>query len=362
MLRTKGMAGFQLLDLHDFPGQGTALIGVLDAFWDSKGYVTPEEYRRFCNTTVPLARLSRRIYTTADVLETDVEISHFGPAPLEDAKPYWRLIAADGKVATAGELPAQTIPLDNGTPLGHVRIDLSGLDAPAEYRLVVGLKDTPFENDWTIWLYPAEVDLAMPEGVAVASHLDEAALARLEKGETVVLFPDQIGRAHPPVSFTPIFWNNQLFPNERKQTLGLLCDPKHPALAQFPTREHSEWNWEPIVQRARAFDLAGLPAELRPLIQIIDDWNTGRKLALAFECRVGSGKLLVCGADLAVRADRSPAARQLWHSLLAYVAGPAFKPAVTLGTVQAQSFLAHQPAPSQAPQGDKPLTDLTPDN
>ena len=40
-LRTPGMGGFELLDLHDFPGQGTALVGVLDPFWDGKGYVTP---------------------------------------------------------------------------------------------------------------------------------------------------------------------------------------------------------------------------------------------------------------------------------------------------------------------------------
>ena len=40
-LRTPGIGGFELLDLHDFPGQGTALVGVLDPFWESKGYITP---------------------------------------------------------------------------------------------------------------------------------------------------------------------------------------------------------------------------------------------------------------------------------------------------------------------------------
>ncbi len=53
-LRTPHMGGFQLLDLHDFPGQGTALVGVLDPFWEGKGYVTAKEYRRFCYSTVPL--------------------------------------------------------------------------------------------------------------------------------------------------------------------------------------------------------------------------------------------------------------------------------------------------------------------
>ena len=31
-LRTPGMGGFQLLDLHDYTGQGTALVGLLDPF------------------------------------------------------------------------------------------------------------------------------------------------------------------------------------------------------------------------------------------------------------------------------------------------------------------------------------------
>lgn len=360
-LRTKDMAGFQLLDLHDFPGQGTALVGVLDAFWDSKGYVTPDEYRRFCNTTVPLARLARRTFTTAETLDVPLEITHFGVAPLENAVPYWRLVDAGGKVVAGGEFPGRTIPIDSGTSLGQVRIDLAKLAAPAEYRLIAGIQDTPFENDWSVWVYPAQVDLAVPAGVTVAGQLDAAALAALDKGGRVILFPEQIGRAHPPVSFTPIFWNNQLFPNEKKQTLGLLCDPGHPALAQFPTREHSEWNWEDIVQGARAFDLAGLPKDLRPVIQVIDDWNTGRKLALAFECRVGQGRLLVCGADLPGRVGQSPAARQLQRSLLDYAGGDRFDPTVSLGPGQIQDLIGLATPRVSAPQGDKPLTDLTPD-
>ena len=70
-LRTPGMGGFELLDLHDFPGQGTALVGVLDPFWEDKGYVTAAEYRRFCNTTVPLARLAKRVFTTDEKLEAE---------------------------------------------------------------------------------------------------------------------------------------------------------------------------------------------------------------------------------------------------------------------------------------------------
>ena len=77
-LRTASFSGIELLDLHDYLGQGTALIGMLDAFWETKGYVTAEEFRRFCNTTVPLARLTDRVLTTADTLSVPVEVAHFG--------------------------------------------------------------------------------------------------------------------------------------------------------------------------------------------------------------------------------------------------------------------------------------------
>ncbi len=81
-LRTPGFAGFQLLDLHDFPGQGTALVGVLDPFWEEKGYISPEEYRHFCNTTVPLARLEKRIFAEGETMTANIEVAHFGENPL----------------------------------------------------------------------------------------------------------------------------------------------------------------------------------------------------------------------------------------------------------------------------------------
>ncbi len=109
-LRTPGMGGFQLLDLHDFPGQGTALVGVLDPFWEDKGYVTAEEYSRFCNSTVPLARLSKRVFTTDERLEADIEVAHFGPAPLDSAAAAWKLVDDNRKVVASGRLPARDHP------------------------------------------------------------------------------------------------------------------------------------------------------------------------------------------------------------------------------------------------------------
>jgi hypothetical protein len=346
-LRTPGMGGFQLLDLHDFPGQGTALVGVLDAFWEEKGYVTAGEFRRFCNQTVPLARLDRRVFTTDDTLVADVEVAHFGPAAIPRARPLWRLVDETGRAAARGTLPERDVPVDNGIALGRISVKLGRLAAPRRYRLVVGLAGTPFENDWDVWVYPPRVDLTAPEGVSVVRELDETAVARLAAGGRVVLLlsPDRVrgdtlGKVE--LGFSSIFWNTAWTNRQAPHTLGVLCDPKHPALAAFPTESHSNWQWWYLVSRAGAMILDGLPAELPLTVQVIDDWFTSRRLALVFEARVGGGRLLVASIDLEHELEANPVARQMRHSLLRYAASAAFRPEVEVG-VEAIRALAASP-------------------
>jgi len=333
LLRTPRHAGFQLLDLHDFPGQGTALVGVLDPFWDPKGYVTAEEFRRFSGQTVPLARLDRRVFTTAETLEADVEVAHFGPKPLAGVKPSWRLVDESGKAVARGALPPRDVPIDNGTALGRVSVRLRGLATPRRYRLVVGLDGTPFENDWDVWVFPPRVDTAAPAGVTVVGALDAAAEARLAEGGRVVLLvpPDRVrGDALGKVElgFSSIFWNTAWTGRQAPHTLGVLLDPKHPALETFPTEGHSNWQWWYLVSRAGAMILDGLPQALRPTVQVIDDWFTNRRLGLVFEARVGKGRLLVTSIDLERDLETNLVARQMRHSLLSYAAGPRFAPQV----------------------------------
>lgn len=337
--RTPGVSGVQLLDLHDFPGQGTALVGVLDAFWDEKGYITPAEFRRFFGPTVPLARMEKRVWTADETFAAGVEIAHFGPAPIERARAYWRLIGDAGEAA-GGELPAHAVPIDRGTPLGRITFPCAGLKAPAMYRLVVGLAGTEIENDWTIWVYPAAVPAAAPAGVLVATALDAAVLAHLEAGGKAFLHSLRLPAAHPRGSFTPVFWNRQWFPGQACRTLGLLCDPAHPALASFPTELHCDWQWEDIVARSRCLVMDALPHALRPIVQPIDDWNTNRKLGLVLECAVGKGSLLVCTADLARDLQTRPAARQLRRSLEEYAASAAFAPKVGVAADDLRALLA----------------------
>jgi len=338
-LRTPGMGGFELLDLHDFPGQGTALVGVLDPFWDDKGYVTAAQYSRFCNNTVPLARLAKRVFTTDEHFHADLEIANFGPAPLENAVTTWRLVRGDQTFAR-GELPAQTIPVGNGIALGAVDVDLQNAPVPAKYKLVVTVKRgvlsrLPFENDWDIWIYPARVNTDAPADVAIANELNETALAKLNSGEKVLLLipPARVANsAEDPVKlgFSSIFWNTAWTGRQAPTTLGILCDPKTPALADFPTEFCSNWQWWYLIHRAGAMILDDLPANLRPTVQVIDDWVTARRLGLVLEGKLGRGKLLVCSIDLEHDLESDPVRRQFRHSLLNYMGSKTFNPAISV--------------------------------
>lgn len=90
-LRTKGFGGFQLLDLHDFPGQGTALVGILDSFWDEKGYISPEQFRQFCDETVPPARFKKMIFTSDEKVECEIEVAHYGENEISSVVPSWKI-------------------------------------------------------------------------------------------------------------------------------------------------------------------------------------------------------------------------------------------------------------------------------
>ena len=359
-LRTPGMGGFELLDLHDFPGQGTALVGVVDPFWEDKGYVTAAEYSRFCNRTVPLARLSKRVFTTEEQLEADIEVAHFGPAPLDATAGTWKLVDDNHKAVASGKLPPCQVPVDNGTALGRVRIDLKDVPAPARYKLVVSLGQTAspsrsvsrgkqdaglaFENDWDVWVYPPNVDTQAPPGVVMAEDLNDQALAALNSGGKVLLLisPRRVKgdqSAKVELGFSSIFWNTAWTHRQAPTTLGILCDPKHPALASFPTEFHSNWQWWYLISQAGAMILDDLPKELRPTVQVIDDWVTSRKLGLVFEARMGGGKLLVCSIDLRKDQEHNPVARQMLHSLLRYMNSSSFKPAVALSPAEVSSLM-----------------------
>ena len=142
------------------------------------------------------------------------------------------------------------------------------------------------------------------------------------------------------LGFSSIFWNTVWTRRQAPHTLGILCDPHHAALASFPTEFHSNWKWWYLISRAGALIIDGSPVQLRPIVQVIDDWFTARRLALVFEARLAKGKLLVCRIDLQRDLDVNPVARQMRRSLLQYMASDRFMPAIAVTAEQVQALRA----------------------
>lgn len=329
--RTPGFGGFQLLALNDYPGQGTALVGVLDAFWEGKGYITPEEFRRFCNITVPLARLDKHIFIEGESLIAEIEVTHFGDRPIKSVNPKWELNAGNAIIAE-GTLGEFEIPIGIGTKLGKIVHQFQKENKARKLTLKVRIED--FENSWDIWVYPENQPTVSPE-IKVVNNLNNATLQYLNNGGKVLLSLGK-GKVSPEMGgdvglgFSSIFWNTAWTGNQKPHTLGILCNPEHPALKEFPTEYHSNWQWWDAVTHADAIQLDSFPSELQPIVRIIDDWVTNRSLALLFEAKVGNGSIMVSGADLVNNLSTRPEARQLKSSLIHYMESDEFSPAVEL--------------------------------
>ena len=332
-LRTPGFAGFQLLDLHDFPGQGSALVGVLDAFWEEKGYVSPEEYNTFCNQTVPLVRFPKMVWLNDETLNVPLEVAHFGETPLFEANITWNISDREGKKLAEGNFE-KDLPVNNCIPVGNIDYALSGIEHPTQLTVSVEIKEAKNKNRLNIWVYPARQE-SLDKKPYIATSLDAQAMARLEEGENVLLLlqpgsilPEKGGNIS--VGFSSIFWNTAWTNKQPPHTLGILCDPKHPALSAFPTECYSDYQWWDLMSRCNAMVLDDFPSDYRPVVHLIDDWFTNRKLGILFEGKVSNGKLMVCSVDLQKDLDKRPSARQFRYSILRYMASDQFNPSVTL--------------------------------
>lgn len=325
-LRTPDMAGFQLLDLQDYPGQGSAYVGILDAFLDSKGMCTPEEWRQWCSPVVPLLVADSYCYTTADTLSATLQIADYGAESLAGKTLSWQLHNADsGKMI---------IPQGEGLiDVGTIKIPLNKINAPRKLRFELSIDSTQCHNGYDIWVYPKNIDLAKRRGSVFVTHdLTPEIEDRLEKGADVLWMPDSTSLSVGPL-FQTDYWNYRMFKticekNNRivsPGTLGILADPTHPLLRDFPNDGHSDWQWWAVIKNSHPFILDNTSAAYRPIIQVIDNIERNHKLGLAFEFSVGKGKLLVVMADLD-KASQYPEGRQFYASVLSYMNSSDFNP------------------------------------
>lgn len=334
-LRTKGFGGFQLLGLNDFPGQGTALVGVVNTFWQDKGYITGKEYSQFCGPVIPLLRLPKMIYTNNETINGSIEIAQYGPETLIGTTPTWKILNEQGKVLFSGQLKKSDIP--NGeVVLGTLFQSLNSIKEAS--RLIVKVNVAGRENSWDIFVYPAQLP-QVNNDVIETTRIDQNVINELQAGKKVLLSIKK-GSLKPEfggniaIGFSSIFWNTAWTNSQPPVTLGILCNPAHPALKYFPTQNHSNWQWFDAMTHSNALELDKFNAELDPIVRVIDDWVTARPLGLLFECKVGKGSLVVSGIDLNGNLDNRPEAKQLKYSVLSYMSSKNFNPSTQVAAAK----------------------------
>lgn len=334
-LKTPGFSGFQLLDLHDYPGQGTSLVGLLNAFWGSKGLITPEAFRSFCAPVVPLVRFEKATYTNDETFKVAAEVANFSDRELKDITPVWKLVDSKQHIVAQGTLPKQNIAIGNVLPIGEFSASLSGIHDAEKLTLSLSFPNTEYHNAWEIWVYPARLETEAND-VVYTRDFKEAEQA-LQQGKKVLLNPAKEDMQGLDGRFVPVFWGPIFFPNQ-PGTMGILCDPAHPALKYFPTEMHSNWQWWDICKSGKTLVLDSL-GTIQPIVRMIDNFFKNRNLGLIFEAKAGNGKLLVCSPDLGNDIENRPVARQLRYSLIRYMESEAFDPKQSLDFNTVESVL-----------------------
>ena len=267
-LRTKNMAGFQLLDIQDYPGQGSAFVGILDAFMESKGITTANEWHQWCSSVVPLLVTDRFCYDENEMMNAKVQIANYGGESLKGKKLVWKLdYALDENSAdeaspkaganidrfnqpsplAQGEIPITTDEeglIDIGEIHHKMKVMADGfndgngtcLDVKIPSRKVILTLDIDYgrydarrhRNTYDLWIYTTEKNLDIyKKGVVITSDLTDEIAKKLEKGAKVLWMPttsknfvasadtiSQAGNATPYTVgglFQTDYWNYRMF-------------------------------------------------------------------------------------------------------------------------------------------------------
>ena len=332
-LRTKDYAGFQLLSLNDYSGQGTALVGPLNVHWREKGYAFANGWREFCSPLVPLARFPKFVYTSADTLRVPIEVYNALYGNISPIRKSY-IITCGEQIVAEGPLSSDSIPIGKNVQIGTVVVPLDSISEPCKLTMKVHIGKQVW-NHWDFWVYPDSCGVRSEESgdIFITDSLDAKAISVLKKGGKVLLTAAGKVRLGRDVvqHYLPVFWNTSWFKMRPPHTTGAYIDNQHPLFKYgFPTDDWSNLNWWELLNRAQVMNLMELPADYQPPIQPIDTWHVSRKLGMLIEANVLKGKLLMTTMDIDSNLNRRIVARQMRQTILSYMQSDDFQPTLTL--------------------------------
>ena len=329
VMRTPEIAGFQLLDLQDFPGQGTALVGMLNALHESKGLMKSEEWRAFCGDLVPLARFDSFVLEAGTVFSCRYQVRVSRPEILQQPFRVTYSVGERLLAETNGEIPHAAPGL----------IDLGGggfripADCAGNLRLNFDLPEAEIRNTWTLTVLPPVTPV---RNAPVTVRSFSQAVPHLQRGEAVLLLPDEITEKIRGFYCTD-FWNYPMFRSISESmgkavpvgTMGLCIEREHPVARAMFSADYSTPQWYSIVTHADCAVLDAAPEGFRPIVQMIDNTERNHRLGLLFETAVCGGRLLVCTAQLG-EIPEDLCMNRLHHAIADYMQSDAFRPAAAL--------------------------------
>lgn len=287
LLRSREVSGFQLLDLQDYTGQGTALVGVLNAMMENKGLISAEEWREFCAGTVVLGEFASFTGMMGEDIRFDVQISECDP---EKQHTCIRCTLMDG------ERELYACDVTPGARQGRLT-DAVSVTFPAEcYRdamqeritgltVVLTLEDGT-RNHYPIWLIP-QVDIRITrEGIEKDGRMVAFVSAEENTNGVAIVVPSAEGQL--PAEYCTDFWCYPMFRSISESmgklvpvgTMGLSIDTASPLLKRFAQEDYTTPAWYAILQTAH---VQRLPADIRPAVQMIDNTERCARLGILYQ-------------------------------------------------------------------------------
>lgn len=331
--RSNELAGFQLLDLQDFSGQGTALVGILDAFMDNKGIISSEEWREFCSDCILLGEFSKYVWDAGEKFNCNIKLTNYRKEIkncnmvlkielVNETSCLWKEEVIVSKLA---------IGVNN---LSTVSFQLPKCEVPQKYTFKLTIEDLDILNHYELWVYPIVPELDK-ENIIITDDLLEV-ISGVSNNKKILYYPKEEENINSiEGTYCTDFWCYPMFRSISESmgkpipvgTMGLLINDKHPALMNFPCEFYSTPQWWDIIMNSRLSILDNV--KIDPIVQMIDNFERNHLLGLVYEFKVNEAKILVCNSPLKEIVDSSPA-EWLQYSLIKYMESKDFKPEKTI--------------------------------